>query len=28
MSSALSEEEALGLWDQILNSFHLRPGAV
>ena len=28
VSSALSEEEALGLWDDILNSFHLRPGAV
>ncbi len=27
-SSTLSEEEALGLWDEILNSFHLRPGAV
>jgi hypothetical protein len=27
-SSTLSEQEALGLWDDILNSFHLRPGAV
>ncbi|MEJ0003861.1 MAG: T6SS immunity protein Tli4 family protein, partial [Pararobbsia sp.] len=27
-SSALSEEDALVLWDIMLNSFHLRPGAL
>ncbi len=27
-NSVLSEEEALMLWDTILNSFHMRPGAL